>query len=163
MTKVANLVSYEFSEEQLEKLDKIIEGCTCKTKLIPVLEEVQELLGFIPVAVQELISKETGIAENDIYGVVSFYSYFTMEPRARHRIQLCSGTACYVKGGKEIAKTIEEILSIKPGESTEDGRFTYEQGRCFGTCGLAPVMVVDGKVYGKVKPEDVEEILDQYK
>jgi len=121
-------------------LDKIIDQCTSEVKLIPVLEEIQELLGFIPVAVQERISQKTGIAENHIYGVVSFYSYFTMEPRARHRIQLCSGTACYVKGGKEIAKVIEEKLNIEPGESTEDGRFTYEQGRCFGTCGLAPVM-----------------------
>ncbi len=157
------LDSYNFSEEQIRELDKIIDSCTTRSKLIPILEEVQQLLGFIPVAVQEMISERTGIPENDIYGVVSFYSYFTMEPRARHRIQVCAGTACYVKGGKEIGEFIEKKFHIKPGESTEDGRFTYEQARCFGTCGLAPVMVVDGKVYGKVKIQDIDKILEQYK
>ncbi len=163
MATSAALDSYNFSDEQLKKLDELIDGCTTKSNLIPVLEEIQHLLGFIPVAVQEIISQRTGIPENDIYGVVSFYSYFTMEPRARHRIQVCAGTACYVKGGKEIGEYIEKKLNIKPGESTEDGRFTYEQARCFGTCGLAPVVVVDGKVYGKVKVQDIDEILEQYK
>lgn len=157
-----SLESYNFSQEQLKKLDAIIGKYNCPAKLILMLEEIQELLGFIPVAVQELIAKKTGICENDIYGAVSFYSYFTMKPRARHRIQVCLGTACYVKGGKKIADTIEEKFHIKPGESTEDGRFTYEQTRCFGTCGLAPVIAIDGKVYGKVKVEDLEEILSHY-
>jgi NADH:ubiquinone oxidoreductase subunit E len=154
--------SYEFSEEQYKKLDEIIDKYNCQSKLIPMLEEIQQLIGFIPVAIQERISKKTGICENDIYGIVSFYSYFTMEPRARHRIQICMGTACYVKGGKEIANMIESKLHIKPGESTEDGRFTYEEARCFGACGLAPVIAIDGKIYGKVKVKDVEEILSHF-
>lgn len=154
--------SYELNKEQLQKLDDIIDKCDCRSKLIPTLEEIQHLLGFIPVEVQERISQKTGIPENDIYGVVSFYSYFTMEPRARHRIQVCMGTACYVKGGKNIADFIKSKLGINPGESTEDGRFTYEEARCFGTCGLAPVVVIDGDVYGKVKVKEIEEMLSKY-
>lgn len=162
MGTCTSLKDYGFNEEQLKKLDEIIDKHSCQEKLIPMLEEIQQLLGFIPVDVQERISQKTGICENDIYGVVSFYSYFTMEPRARHRIQVCLGTACYVKGGKEIANKIESKLHIKPGESTEDGKFTYEEARCFGTCGLAPVMAIDVTVYGKVKVEDIDEILSQY-
>lgn len=153
-----------FTKEQVTKLDEIIEKHKEDSgKLIPMLEEVQALLGYVPVSVQERIASKTGIPENRIYGVVSFYSFFTMEPRARHRVQICLGTACYVKGGKEIAEKIEKEFNVKPGESTKDGRFTYETTRCFGTCGLAPVIAVDGKVYGKVKPEDVINILNEYK
>lgn len=162
MDNYSKVKTYEFSDLQLKELDEIILKHNCRTKLIPMLEEVQQLLGFIPVEVQEHISQKTGIPEVDIYGVVSFYSFFTMQPRARHRIQVCMGTACYVKGGKKIADYIENKFDIKLGDCTEDGRFTYEQARCFGTCGLAPVMVVDGKVYGKVKVEDIEEILSHY-
>lgn len=153
-----------FTKEQVTKLDEIIEKHKEDSgKLIPMLEEVQALLGYVPVSVQERIASKTGISENRIYGVVSFYSFFTMEPRARHRVQICLGTACYVKGGKEIAEKIEKEFNVKPGESTKDGRFTYEITRCFGTCGLAPVIAVDGKVYGKVKPEEVMDILNEYK
>ena len=152
-----------FTKEQVTKLDEIIEKHKEDSgKLIPMLEEVQALLGYVPVSVQERIASKTGISENRIYGVVSFYSFFTMKPRARHRVQICLGTACYVKGGKEIAEKIESTLQIKLGENTPDGRFTYEEARCFGTCGLAPVLVVDGTVYGKVKLEDVDEILSRY-
>ncbi|MBV1820152.1 NAD(P)H-dependent oxidoreductase subunit E [Clostridium cochlearium] len=153
-----------FTKEQVTKLDEIIEKHKEDSgKLIPMLEEVQALLGYVPVSVQERIASKTGISENRIYGVVSFYSFFTMKPRARHRVQICLGTACYVKGGKEIAEKIEKEFNVKPGESTKDGRFTYETTRCFGTCGLAPVIAVDGKVYGKVKPEEVMDILNEYK
>ncbi len=156
-------ISTMFSKAQIEKLEEIIlieskkPGC-----LIPLLEKVQALLGYIPVSVQNIISEKTGIASNKIYGVVSFYSFFTMNPRARHRIQVCYGTACYVKGGKEIGEKIEKDYGIKAGESTQDGRFTYENTRCFGTCGLAPVVVIDGKVYGKVSVDNIDEILSQY-
>ena len=131
--------------------------------MIPLLEKVQLLLGYIPLCVQELISKKTGIPANQIYGVVTFYSFFSMKAKARHRIQVCLGTACYVKGGKELAEKIEHDLGITIGESTKDERFTYEKARCFGSCGLAPVMVIDGKIYGKVTLESVDEILAQYK
>lgn len=152
------------SENQWDEIVKIIKDTgNDQHKLIPMLEKIQNYLGYIPVCVQEKISEKTGIPEAEIYGVVSFYSYFTMEPRARHRIQVCLGTACYVKGGKEIADRIKKLYDVEAGQSTTDGRFTYEEARCFGTCGLAPVIVVDGEVYGKVKVEDIEQILEQYK
>jgi NADH:ubiquinone oxidoreductase subunit E len=153
-----------FSEEQIKKLDDIIN--THKDKpgsLIPLLEETQKLLGYLPICVQKKISDDTGIAPNKIYGVVTFYSFFTMQAKARHRVQVCAGTACYVKGGKAIAEKIEKDYNITFGESTKDGRFTFDKTRCFGTCGLAPVVVVDGKVYGKVTLDSLDEILAQYK
>lgn len=153
-----------FSEQQIQELDKLIKTYgKISGNLIPLLEKTQELLGYIPVCVQKRISEKAGIPSNRIYGVVTFYSFFTMNQKARHRIQVCLGTACYVKGGKEIAEKIENDYDIKIGESTKDERFTYERARCFGACGLAPVMVVDGKVYGKITVEDVDEILSQYK
>lgn len=157
-------ITKTFSEKEIEELDKLIETYgKNRGGLIPLLEKVQGLLGYIPVCVQKRISEKTEIPSNRIYGVVSFYSFFTMNPRARHRIQVCLGTACYVKGGKEIAEKIEKDYGIKAGESTKDGRFTYENARCFGACGLAPVVVIDGKVYGKVTVDTIDEILSQYK
>ena len=152
-----------FSDEQIQKLDELIE-CYGKNPggLIPLLEKVQSLLGCLPVGVQNRISEKTGISPNKIYGVVSFYSFFSMEPQARHRIQVCMGTACYVRGGQKLADKIESEYHVKAGERTKDGRFSYEKTRCFGACGQAPVMVVDGKVYGRVNVDAVDEILSQY-
>ena len=144
---------FKLSEEQWSHIDEIIDTYGNKPGgLIPMLEKIQFYLGFLPVPVQERISEKTGIPESKIYGVVSFYSFFTMTPRGRHRIQVCMGTACYVKGGKKIVE-----------ESTEDKRFTFETARCFGACGLAPVMIIDDKVYGKVQVEDLDKILSEYK
>jgi len=156
-------ISKLFSTEQVEKLDALIQTCGDKQgNLIPLLEEVQLLLGYIPLCVQQRISDKTGISASQIYGVVTFYSFFSMKAKARHRIQVCMGTACYVKGGKEIAQKIEESLGVGFGESTKDGRFTFEKARCFGSCGLAPVVIVDGKIYGKVTLQSIDEILAQY-
>ncbi len=152
-----------FTPEQLNKLDNLIEQYGKKPGgLIPLLEKTQDILDYLPLSIQNRISEKTGIAPNKIYGVITFYSFFTMQPRARHRIQLCFGTACYVKGGKEIAEKIENDFQVKVGESTKNGRFTYERARCVGACGLAPVIIVDGKVYGKVQVEELDDILNQY-
>ena len=153
-----------FSTTQIQELDALIQKCgNNQSNLIPLLEKVQLLLGYIPVCVQARIAEKTGIPANQIYGVVTFYSFFSMKAKARHRIQICLGTACYVKGGKEIAEKISHDLGIKIGESTKDERFTLEKARCFGSCGLAPVVVVDGKIYGKVTLESIDGILAQYK
>jgi len=157
-------IEESLSSEEIQELDKLIDKHGAdEQQLIPLLEKAQVLLGYIPVSVQERISEKTGIPPNHIYGVVSFYSFFSMEAKARHRIQVCMGTACYVKGGKEIAEKIEADYNVKAGESTEDGRFTYENARCFGACGLAPIMVVDGKIFGKVSIDSVDGILEEYK
>lgn len=164
MQECIESTDFKLSEEQWSHIDEIIDTYGNKPGgLIPMLEKIQFYLGFLPVPVQERISEKTGIPESKIYGVVSFYSFFTMTPRGRHRIQVCMGTACYVKGGKKIVEKIEEEYGIKPGESTEDKRFTFETARCFGACGLAPVVIIDDKVYGKVQAEDLDKILNEYK
>lgn len=154
----------EFTLEQINELNKIIEKYKGEPGgLIPLLEEAQALLGYLPITVQKQISNKTNIPLSRIYGVVTFYSFFTMIPRGKHTVKVCLGATCYVRGGKKSAKIIEKELGVKPGETTTDRRFTYETVRCLGACGLAPVMVVDGEICGKVKFPKVKEILEQYK
>lgn len=151
------------TQEQKEKLADIIgkykgtEGA-----LIPVLHEAQDLFGYLPMEVQLEISKGLEIPLAEIYGVVSFYSQFSTEPKGKYRISVCMGTACYVKGSQEILNTFESLLGIGVGECTDDGMFSIEPCRCVGACGLAPVVTVNDKVYGKLVPDDVEKIIDEY-
>jgi len=153
----------EFTPEQIEELDKIVERYKGKPGgLIPVLEQAQELLGFLPVPIQKRVGKGLNIPFSKVYGVVTFYSFFTMAPRGKHTVRVCLGTACYVRGGKKIAEVLEKTLCVKEGETTPDRMFTYESVRCLGACGLGPVVVVDEDVHGRVKPEKVNDILQQY-
>jgi NADH-quinone oxidoreductase subunit E/NADP-reducing hydrogenase subunit HndA len=153
----------EFTEQQIQQVDGLIDKYgTHPSGLVPLLEKVQEALGYLPVSIQDYISEKTRISPNRIYGVVTFYSYFTMVPRARHRVQVCLGTACYVKGADVLVSKIEKDYQIKFGESTKDGRFTFEKARCVGACGLAPVVIVDGRVFGKVSVDGLDEILEQF-
>ncbi len=161
--QVDNLLE-EFTLEQVDELNKIIEKYKAEPGgLIPLLEKAQALLGYLPITVQKQISDKTNIPLSRIYGVATFYSFFTMIPRGKHTVKVCLGTACYVKGGKEIKEIIEKEFGVKTGEITSDRMFTYETVRCLGVCGLAPVIVVDGEVYAKVKFSKVKEILEQYK
>jgi len=161
--QVDNLLE-EFTLEQIYELNKIIEKYIVEPGgIIPLLEEAQNLLGYLPITIQKQISNKTNIPLSRIYGIVTFYSFFTMTPRGKHTVQVCLGTACYVRGGKKIAETIEGEFGVKSGETTADRIFTYETVRCLGACGLAPVIVVDGEVYGRVKSSKVKEILEQYK
>ena len=161
--QVDNLVE-EFTLEQINELNKIIEKYRMEPGgIIPLLKEAQDLLGYLPVNIQKQISDKTNIPLSRIYGIVTFYSFFTMTPRGKHMVKVCLGTACYVRGGKKITEIIEKELEVKSGETTTDRRFTYETVRCLGACGLAPVIVVDEEVYGRVKPSKVKEILEQYK
>jgi NADH:ubiquinone oxidoreductase subunit E len=153
----------DFEPEQIEKLDEIVEKYKGQAGgLIPVLERAQELLGFLPVVVQKRIGRELNIPFSHVYGVVTFYSFFTMQPRGKHTVRVCLGTACYVRGGKKIAENVEKIFGIKEGETTPDRMFTYETVRCLGACGLGPVVVVDENVHGRVKPDKLKDILNQY-
>lgn len=147
-----------------EQLDSFIDVLpTKKGALIQVLHHAQGIFGYLPKEVQLHISKKLDIAPSKVYGVVSFYSYFTTEPRGEYKISVCLGTVCFVKGADKILAEFEKQLGIKAGETTKDLRFTLEGLRCVGACGLAPVVVVNGKVYGQVQPEKVGEILDHYK
>ncbi|MCX7816477.1 MAG: NAD(P)H-dependent oxidoreductase subunit E [Syntrophales bacterium] len=153
----------EFTEDQVLKLKEIIEKYKGKPGgLIPLLEEAQGALEYLPVSVQRVIAKELKLPPSRVYGVVTFYSFFTTTPRGRHTVRVCLGTACYVRGGRAIAETIEKTYGIKEGETTPDRKFTFETVRCLGACGLGPVILVDKDVHGRVKPAKVKDILSQY-
>jgi NADH:ubiquinone oxidoreductase subunit E len=154
----------EFTIEQLAKVDEIILSHTGKPgSLIPVLEQVQEVLGYLPAAVQQKVAKGLNIPVANVYGVVTFYSFFTMVPRGKHNVRVCLGTACYVRGSQRLLERLSEILGIAPGGCTEDRFFSLETVRCLGACGLAPVIVVDADTHGQMKPTKLEGILAQYK
>jgi NADH:ubiquinone oxidoreductase subunit E len=153
----------EFTAEQVAKLDEIIARFKGKPGgLIPVLEEAQVTLDYLPISIQERIAKGLNLPLAQVYGVVTFYSFFTMKPRGRHTIRVCLGTACYVRGGKTIAESIVKEFNVAEGETTSDRRFTYETVRCLGACGLAPVIVVDENVHGRIKTQKMKSVLDDY-
>jgi NADH:ubiquinone oxidoreductase subunit E len=153
----------EFSPEQVAKLDEIINKYKGKPgALIPVLEEAQVALDYLPVAVQKRVSEGLNLPQANVYGVVTFYSFFTMKPRGKHTVRVCLGTACYVRGGKTIAENMVREYGLTEGETTPDRMYTYETVRCLGACGLGPVIVIDENVHGKVKPAKLKEIVGQY-
>ena len=130
--------------------------------LIPILQQVQDAYGYLPKDVLEEVTVRTRIPLSKIYGVVTFYSQFSLEPRGKHTIKVCTGTACHIKGAPGIKKKITEVLQINEGETTTDYKFTYEPVACLGTCFLAPVMMIDGRYYGKLTVEKTETILKSY-
>ena len=132
-----------------------------KTPLMMILSDIQNEYGYIPLEVQELVSARTGISVAEIYGVVTFYSFFSLTPKGKYVIGCCLGTACYVKGAQQVIDKFSEILNIKPGETSEDGMFTLDALRCIGACGIAPAVSINGKVYSKVAVKDVPVIIDQ--
>lgn len=130
--------------------------------LIQVLHLAQEIYGYLPLDLQEMISESMNIPLSEVSGVVTFYSFFSTAPRGKHTIRVCLGTACYVRGGKKLVERLQEILHVNIGETTKDGRFTFEIARCIGSCGLAPAMMIDKKVYKQVNVNKLESILSQY-
>jgi len=163
MEPVTNDVFQEFTPAQIAKLDELIENYKGKPGgLIPVLEQAQEALDYLPISVQKRVADGLNLPLSQVYGVVTFYSFFTMTPRGKHVVRVCLGTACYVRGGKNIHENIMKVFGIKEGETTPDRLFTYETVRCLGACGLGPVIVIDDEVHGRVKPEKVKDLLAQY-
>ena len=144
---------------------KIVEICDRyaeeTTPLMMILSDIQKEYGYIPLEVQELVSQKTGISVAEIYGVVTFYSFFSLRPKGQYIIGCCLGTACYVKGAQKVIDKFSEILGIKPGESTEDGLFTIDALRCIGACGIAPAVSINGKVYPKVQVSAVPGIIEE--
>lgn len=154
----------KLNEKSIARVHEIInEYRQFKTPLMMILSKVQNEFGYIPLEVQEIISKELGIPVATIYGVVTFYSFFSLKPKGRVVIGVCLGTACYVKGSQQVIDKFCEILKIKPGETTEDGEFTIDALRCIGACGVAPAVSINGTVYPKVSVSDVQKIINHYK
>ena len=151
------------NKELFDELGEFIESKNCDpAELIAILHRAQHIFGYLPMEVQQFIADKLGINVSKVYGVVTFYSFFTMVPKGKYVINICLGTACFVRGSDKLLAKVEEILKIKNGETTPDGKFTVTSLRLVGACGLAPVMQINGKTYGNLKPEDVEGILAQY-
>ena len=133
-----------------------------KGELINVLHKAQSLFGYLPAELQEIIAKELNCSVAHVYGVVTFYSYFTMLPKGKHPVSICLGTACYVRGAEKVLEEFKRQLKIQVGETTPDGKFSLSCLRCVGACGLAPVVLVGEKVYGRVAPDGVADIIAEY-
>ena len=131
--------------------------------LMPVLQAAQGIYGYLPIEVQKMVAEGLDVSLSDVYGVVTFYSLFSLQPKGKYRISVCLGTACYVKGAGDVYGALQRILGIGPGEITADGKFSLEDCRCIGACGLAPVLTVNDDVYGRLTVKDVEDIIAKYK
>jgi NADH-quinone oxidoreductase subunit E/NADP-reducing hydrogenase subunit HndA len=133
------------------------------TPLMMILSDIQKEYGYIPLEVQELVSEKTGISVAEIYGVVTFYSFFSLKPKGKVVVGCCLGTACYVKGAQQVIDKFSEILKIKPGETSDDGMFTLDALRCIGACGIAPAVQINGTVYPKMSVDKVAPLIEEYK
>ena len=130
--------------------------------LIQILHLAQEIYGYLPLELQKFIASSLEMPLSEVSGVVTFYSFFSTRPRGKHTIRVCLGTACYVRGGKKIVERLQDLLNVEMGETTEDGRFTFDIARCIGACGLAPAMMIDDKVYKQVDINKLEAIISKY-
>jgi NADH-quinone oxidoreductase subunit E len=156
-------VPEEFSLEQLDVIDNIISQNRHRPgALIPVLKDVQDITGYVPLSLQQRIATGLNLPFSEVYGVVTFYSFFRQEPIGRHLIKVCMGTACYVRGNKDLVEHLARDLDCKLGGTTEDRRFSLEGVRCLGCCGIAPVITVGEDVHREIRVKDVAEILPRY-
>ena len=148
---------------QWERLNKVVDSFRGKNgSIIPVLQEVQKIFNYIPESTVDYIANELGISSSAIYGVITFYAQFYTEPRGKHVIRVCRGTACHVKGGKAVLNAIKDYLRIGEGQTTTDMKFTLESVACLGTCALAPVMIINQSYYGNLTPQKTVSILERY-
>ena len=149
-------------EQEAQLLEIIAEKKDTQGALMPILQKAHEIYGYLPIEVQKIISDNTGIPMEKIYGVVTFYAQFSLYPKGEYTISVCLGTACYVKGSGDIYDKLQEKLGISGGECTADGKFSLEACRCIGACGLAPVLTVNEDVYGRLTVDDVDRIIEKY-
>jgi NADP-reducing hydrogenase subunit HndA len=164
MKKKLTTVEFHGTKEQEDKLLKVIAGYKdVRGAMIPILQEAQDIYGYLPIEVQRIIARETGVPIEEIYGIVTFYSQFKLNPNGHYAISVCLGTACYVKGSGKIIEEVSKQLNLPVGSVSKDGKFSLDAIRCVGACGLAPVMTINGDVYGRLTPSDVAGILAKYK
>ncbi|MFO7880248.1 MAG: NADH-quinone oxidoreductase subunit NuoE [Bacteroidota bacterium] len=156
-------VKIKLKEADVKKIQEI---CTAfnndSGELINVLHKCQEHFGYLPSEIQEVVANELNMSEAKVYGVVTFYSFFTMTPKGKHPISICTGTACYVRGAEKVLEEFKKELKMEVGETSPDGKFSISCLRCVGACGLAPVVLIGDKTYGRVAPDEVKEILKNY-
>ena len=160
--KKAN-VPFAGTPEQEAELRKVIaENKDEKGSLMPIMQKAQDIYGYLPIEVQMAVAKGLDVPLEKIYGVVTFYSFFNLYPKGNYQISVCLGTACYVKGSRKVLDCLQETLNIEPGQCTTDRSFSLDTCRCIGACGLAPVMLINDDVYGRVLPAEVPEIIAKY-
>ena len=151
-------------QEKFQQLQAVIDAKKgTKGALMPVMQEAQAIFGYLPKEVQQFIADGLGVTLSEVYGVATFYAQFVLEPQGEHVIGVCLGTACYVKGSKNILERLAKELDVKVGSTTKDGRFTLRDTRCLGACGLAPVIMINDDVYGRLVPDDIPAIIEKYR
>lgn len=156
-------VPFRGTEEQEHQLRAMIAELKGERgSLMPIMQKAQDIYGYLPIEVQNIIAQETGVPMEKVYGIATFYTQFALQPKGRHKINVCLGTACYVKGSGQVFERLQKELGLAPGECTEDGKFSLDSCRCVGACGLAPVMMIEDTVYGRMTPDQVPEILAKY-
>ncbi|MBC7332613.1 MAG: NADH-quinone oxidoreductase subunit NuoE [Synergistetes bacterium] len=154
----------KLSKEKLEKAEQILSRFPKgQSSLIGALHAIQLEIGYLPEEVQRLVAEKLGIPESTVHGVVTFYNFFRKEPVGKYIITACQGTACHVRGANSVIEEFEKALGVKVGHTTPDGKFTLDIARCFGACGLAPVVMVNSDIYGRMSPKKVEEVLAKYR
>ncbi|MBE6632304.1 MAG: NAD(P)H-dependent oxidoreductase subunit E [Ruminococcaceae bacterium] len=164
MKKKLTTVPFQGTEEQKAKLDAVIEKYRgTQGAMMPVLQQAQDIYGYLPIEVQKMVAEGMDVSLEEIYGIVSFYSQFALNPKGKYAVAVCLGTACYVRGSQAVFDKVCEDLGIGGGDVTLDGKFSVEATRCVGCCGLAPVMTINEDVYGKITADDVPGILAKYK
>ena len=163
MANTISSVPFQGTKEQEQELLAVVKKHKGQQgALMPIMQEAQEIYGYLPIEVQKIIAHELEISLEEVYGVATYYSQFSLNPKGQYKISVCLGTACYVKGSGDIFDKLQETLKIKGGECTADGKFSLEACRCIGACGLAPVLTVNDDVYGRLVPDDVPGILAKY-
>ena len=164
MKKTMTTVPFNGTAEQKAALDALIESYRGEPgALMPVLQQAQDIYGYLPVEVQKDIAAGLDVPYSEVFGVVTFYSQFLLNPKGAHPVAVCLGTACYVKGSGKLMEKLEELLKIKPGEISDDLQFSLDATRCIGACGLAPVLTIGEDVYGRLEPNQLEGILAKYR
>ena len=163
MKKKLTTVAFQGTKEQEEKLLAVIEKhAGQRGAMMPILQEAQEIYGYLPIEVQTIIAEKTGVSMEEIFGIISFYAQFKLNPDGEVAVAVCLGTACYVKGSGDIIEECSRILNVPVGSTSADGKFSLEATRCIGACGLAPVLTINGEVYGRLVAKDMAGILAKY-
>lgn len=163
MQKAKTKVAFNGTTEQEAKLRDLIEkGRNEKGALMPILQNAQELYGYLPIEVQMIVADEMNLSLEEVYGVATFYGQFTLNPKGKYKVAVCLGTACYVKGASDILERVSKELGIGPDEITTDSEFSLEATRCIGACGLAPVIMINDEVYGRLTPDEIPKIFKKY-
>ncbi len=161
--RISDLPKYKLKPAEAQKVGKIIDKYKGKAgAIVPALQDIQKTIGFLPIDVQKKVAEGLGVPDKEVYGVATFYSFFSLIPRGENNIRICMGTACFVKGAKKILENIQKELGIEPGQTTDDRKYSLQVTRCIGACGIAPVITINDTVYKKVDPLKVMDIVQSW-